>query len=82
MHAPTAQHLDMMKRILRYLKGTIGCDIVMTRNGHTYIIGYIDSGWTRNALDRRSTTRYCMFVRGNLVSWKRKKIIGGRAFKC
>ena len=37
MHAPTTQHLDMMKRILRYLKGTIGRDIVMTCNGHTNI---------------------------------------------
>jgi hypothetical protein len=82
MHAPTAQHLDMMKRILRYLKGTISWDIVMTCNGHTYIIGYTYSNWARNALDRRSSTRYCMFVGGNLVSWKRKKTTGSRAFKC
>jgi hypothetical protein len=63
-----------MKPILRYLKGTIGQDIVMTRNGHTYITGYIDSDWAGNALDRRSTIGYCMFVRGNVVSWKRKKL--------
>jgi len=43
MHAPTAQHLDMMKRILRYLKGTIGRGIVITYNGHTNITGHIDS---------------------------------------
>ena len=73
MHAPTAQHLDLMKRILRYLKGTISRGIVMTRNRHTNIIGYTDSDWTGNALDRRSTTGYCMFVGGNLVSWKNKK---------
>jgi len=73
MHAPTAQHLDMMKHILRYLKGTIGRGIVMTHNGHTDITGYTDSDWAGNALDRRSTTAYCMFVGGNLVSWKSKK---------
>jgi len=73
MHAPTSQHLDLMKRILRYLKGTISRGIVMTRNRHTNIIGYTDSDWTGNALDRRSTTGYCMFVGGNLVSWKNKK---------
>ncbi|KAL6345184.1 hypothetical protein AAG906_015667 [Vitis piasezkii] len=60
MHAPTVVHLCMVKRILRYLKKTIGRGIVMRRNGHTDIIG-------------RSTTGYCMFVGGNLVSWKSKK---------
>ena len=70
MHAPTVYHLCLVKRILRYLKGTIGRRIVMSRNGHTNIMGYSDSDWAGNALDRRSTTSYCMFVGDNLVSWK------------
>jgi hypothetical protein len=65
MHASTAQHLDMMKRILRYLKGTIGRGIILTRNGHTDITGYTDFDLAGNALDRRSTTGYCMFIGGN-----------------
>jgi hypothetical protein len=40
MHATTIQHLGMVKYILRYLKGTIGCGIVMIRNGHNNIMGY------------------------------------------
>jgi hypothetical protein len=52
MHAPTVQHLGMVKRILRYLKGTIGRGIVMTRNGHNNIMGYADSDWAGNSLDR------------------------------
>jgi hypothetical protein len=42
----------MVKRILRYLKGTIGRGIVMTRNGHNNIMGYADSDWAGNSLDR------------------------------
>jgi len=73
MHAPTIQHLGMVKHILQYLKGSTGRDIVMNNNGHTNIMGYSDSDWAGNALDRRSTTGHCMFVGGNLVSWKSKK---------
>jgi len=72
MHAPIVQHFGIVKRILRYLKGTNGRGIVMTRNGHTNVMGYTDSDWG-NSLDRRSTTGYCMLVKGNLVSWKSKK---------
>ncbi|GKB83042.1 retrovirus-related pol polyprotein from transposon RE2, partial [Tanacetum coccineum] len=73
MHAPTTYHLALVKRILRYLKGTIGRGIMMTKNGHKNIVGYSDSDWAGNSLDRRSTTGYCVFVGGNLVSWKSKK---------
>lgn len=79
MHAPTDLHLSMVKRILRYLKETIGRGIVMIRNGHTSVMGYTDSNWAGNHLDRRSTTGYCMFVGGNLVSWKSKKHVVARS---
>ena len=73
MHASIVYRLCLVKLILRYLKGTIGRGIMMKRNGHKNIMGYLDSDWAGNTLDRRSTTGYCMFVGGNLVSWKSKK---------
>ncbi|XP_068332795.1 uncharacterized protein [Pyrus communis] len=59
-------------KVLRYLKGSIGQGIIM-RNNSTAISGYTDADWAGNALDRKSTTGYCMFVGGNLVTWKSKK---------
>jgi hypothetical protein len=73
MHSPTAGHMMIVKRILRYLKGTIGRGILMQNHGHTQILGYTDADWAGNTLDRKSTTGYCIFVGGNLVSWKSKK---------
>jgi hypothetical protein len=45
----------------------------MGRNKNTEIVGYCDADWAGDREDRRSTTGYCTFVGGNLVTWKSKK---------
>ncbi|CAL2268732.1 unnamed protein product [Prunus armeniaca] len=37
------------------------------------IEAYTDADWAGSVSDRRSTTGYCMFVGGNLVTWRSKK---------
>ena len=59
MHAPSVKHLLIVKRILRYLKGSIGRGILMKNNQSTQISGYTDADWAGNAIDRKSTTGYC-----------------------
>ncbi|KAL6142291.1 hypothetical protein ACLB2K_060574 [Fragaria x ananassa] len=73
MHSPTTHHLSIVKRILRYLKDTVSRGILMRNNGHFKMEGYSDSDWAGNAIDRKSTTGYCTFIGGNLVTWKSKK---------
>ena len=73
MHSPTVHHLHIVKRILHYLKGSIGRGIIMHNNHYTAISGYTNADWAGNAIDRKSTTGYCTFVGGNLVTWKSKK---------
>ncbi|KAL1220954.1 Retrovirus-related Pol polyprotein from transposon RE2 [Cardamine amara subsp. amara] len=73
IQTPSKHHWGMVDRILRYLKGTPGKGIWMGRNNSTDIVGYCDSDWAGDKTDRKSTTGYCTFVGGNLVTWRSKK---------
>nr|XP_028948046.1 uncharacterized protein LOC114820888 [Malus domestica] len=48
MHSPTVDHLNIVKRILRYLNGSIGQGITMHNNQSTVISGYTDADWTNS----------------------------------
>ena len=43
------------------------------RGGHTQIVDYINADWVGSPSDRHSTSRYCVFIGGNFISWKSKK---------
>ena len=62
-----------MIRILRYIKGTSSQGVLYENRCHTQIVGYCDADWAGSPADRRSAFGYCVFIGGNLVSWKSKK---------
>ncbi|XP_017191699.3 uncharacterized mitochondrial protein AtMg00810-like [Malus domestica] len=73
MQAPTVERLSIVKRILRYLKWSIDRGILLRNNHSTEIHAYTVADWAGNAIDTKSTTSYCTFVRGNILTWKSKK---------
>ena len=51
----------------------MGRGISNNNHGHNRLECFIDVDWAGSKEDRRSTSGYCVFVEGNLVSWKSKK---------
>jgi hypothetical protein len=68
MHSPTTVHLQAVKRILRYIKGTIDLGIHLTACSSLTLHAFSDADWAGCPDDRRSTTGYCIFIGPNLVS--------------
>lgn len=68
MHAPTEEHMEAVIQILRYLKGTLGKGLFFKKNEARNIEVFTDADWARSINDRRSTSEYCTFVWGNLVT--------------
>nr|CAN69691.1 hypothetical protein VITISV_026777 [Vitis vinifera] len=73
LQSPCDSHWDVVIRILRYIKSTPGQGMLYENKGHTQVVGYTDADWAGSPTDRRSTSGYCVFIGGNLISWKSKK---------
>ncbi|RVX17092.1 Retrovirus-related Pol polyprotein from transposon RE2 [Vitis vinifera] len=73
LQSPCDSHWDAVIRILQYIKSTPGQGGLYENRGHTQVVGYIDANWASSPTDRRSTSGYCVFIGGNLISWKSKK---------
>ena len=73
MFAPTVKHWAALEQILCFLKRALSLGILYNNHGHAQIECFTDADWAGSKVDRRSTTGFCVFVGGNLVSWKSKK---------
>ena len=73
MHNPLESHWVAIKRILRYLAGTLHHGLFLRASSHLNVIGYCDADWGSDPDDRRSTNGYCVFLGSHIVSWSSKK---------
>ena len=56
---PKESHLNVVKRILRYLNGTQTLGLWYSKNSLIDLIGYSDTDFARYKLDRKSTSETC-----------------------
>ena len=67
------EHLDVVIRILKYLKGSLERGIFFEKGEPCEIEAYTDADWACSVIDRRSTSGYCFYIWGNLETWRSKK---------
>ncbi|CAH9112472.1 unnamed protein product [Cuscuta epithymum] len=73
MHAPTETHWQGVKRILRYLKGTLDHGLFLRRSSPLTLSVFSDSDWGGVTDGGKSTTAYVLYSGGNIISWKSAK---------
>ena len=73
MHQPGSSHFQAVKRILRYLQGTLAYGIRILSHSSLTLYGFSDADWAGCPDTRRSTTGYCIYLGANCFSWASKK---------
>ncbi|GKA89345.1 ribonuclease H-like domain-containing protein [Tanacetum coccineum] len=73
MHDPREPHFAALKRILRYVQGTLDLGLHLYASATTSLVGYTDADWAGCPSTRRSTSGYCVFLGDNLLSWSAKR---------
>ena len=73
MHRPLLTHWKAVKRILRYLQGSISFGLHLRSSPCLRLFAFCDSDWGSDPDDRRSTSGHCVFLGPNIISWMSKK---------
>ncbi|GJS06915.1 retrovirus-related pol polyprotein from transposon TNT 1-94 [Tanacetum coccineum] len=71
--APKTSHLEAVKRIFRYIKGTTHLGLWYPKGTGIETVVYADSDHAGDYVDRKSTSGICTFVGCCLTSWFSKK---------
>ena len=76
MHNPGEGHWTAVKRIMRYLKGTMGAKIEFSRTSkddNRGCHGYCDADWGNDTDTRRSITGAIFLFQGGPIVWQSKR---------
>ncbi|WVZ66178.1 hypothetical protein U9M48_015440 [Paspalum notatum var. saurae] len=73
MHDPRHSHLALLKRTLRYVRGTSHLGLHLYSSSDTDIRAYSDADWAGCPDTRRSTSGFCVYLGDSLVSWSSKR---------
>ena len=70
---PKESHLIALKRIIRYIAGTLELGLWYPFDTHSNVACYTDADWAGNVDDRKNTLGCCFYIGNCLVAWMSKK---------
>ncbi|XP_019190817.1 PREDICTED: uncharacterized protein LOC109185294 [Ipomoea nil] len=73
MQSPMVYDWVVLKRVLRYVKGTLDFGLRLRPSPHSTLHAYSDSDWAGDPADRKSTSGFAVYLGCNLVSWVCRK---------
>lgn len=74
MEKPTVLHLNVAKRIRRYMKGTLGYGLIYGKEKGDYMLSWFsDSDLAGNIDDRKSTGGMALYLNESLITWVSQK---------
>lgn len=73
MDDPHDEHMQTLKRIVRYIQGTHDHGLHLYPSSISTLISYTDADWGGCPNTCYSTSGYCVFLGDNFISWSAKR---------
>jgi histone deacetylase 1/2 len=73
LHAPTTVHWSVVKRILRYIQGSLTIGLKFRKSPSMVLSDFSYADLAGCVDDRRSTCGFAVFLGANLISWSARK---------
>lgn len=78
MHQPFELYLNDVKKVLRYLKGSLRHGLYLKQSSSLYLNGYFNVDWAKDKDDHTSTSTYIVYFSSNSISRcydKQKRVV-------
>lgn len=73
MSSPSPEQWNLVKRLFRYLKGSLHNGLLIRRSNKLTLKAYFDSDFGGDISDGKSTTAYIIFLGSTPISWPSRK---------
>ncbi|EOX99849.1 Uncharacterized protein TCM_008823 [Theobroma cacao] len=73
MQNPSEVHFIAVKRILKYVKGTVNFGLIYMKQKSSQLLGFSDSDWAGFLDDSKSTRDFCFSFGSVVFGWSSKK---------